>query len=502
MIPRKPKGAFKAIAAGIVLMAGPASEGRAALSLDISLGAGVQLNDNLHLDPRTPVVAGEESLRQPVKETIFTGNPSVAASWSEGRDRLLLNYAGEYSTFQGDERRDPAWVHNIAADLNWRRWSPFFLEAREERSRVPQTQERDGVAAVDQVDRNRVLVHTGLVSEMGSRSTVEMAYRGELETYSVNRAAEPAADESDSGIGEFDRVQRQYGEALVRHSWNPFWESGLRVAYGRVDRNLTSDFAELRASLTVDQKWGEKIALRYRFEWRREDDDEPAGNDAATAATEAAEAPGTPVDTERSNVLIAAAIRGGLERGGSWDLAYQDGLTDQPDGDTLKTGRASAAVALRARLGSTLDVGGWHETRDYRISGREETAWGPTFAIRWMITTWSALDLAGSWTKTTIREEGLDEYEDRTTRAAAGLVLLLFKRVALEAGYGYRKNDSTAALRSYANNLVFALVTFHFKPIVSGRLPSSSAYGLIAAGAPSGGTADVGGGGGAADSGR
>lgn len=502
MTHRKPTRAFSAIAAGIVLIAGPASEGRAALSSDISLGAGVQLNDNLHLDPRAPIVAGEEGLRQPVKETIFTGNPSVAALWSEGRDRLQLNYFGEYSTFQGDENRDPAWVHNITADLNWRRWSPFFLEAREERSRVPRTQERDGAAAVDQVDMNRIFVHTGLVSEMGSRSTVEMAYRGELETYSLNAAAAPVAEETDSGSGDFDRVQRQYAEALVRHSWSTFWESGLRVAYGHVDRDLASDFAELRASVTVDQKWSEHLALRYRLEWRREDDDKPANNAPATAATEVAAVTGALVDTERSNLLLAAEIRGDLERGGAWNLAYQDGLTDQPDGDTLKTGRASASVAMRARLGSALEVGGWHETRNYRMSGREETAWGPTFVLRWMITTWSALDLVGNWTKTALREEGLDEVEDRTTRAAAGLVLLLYKRVQFEAGYGYRKNESTDALRSYANNLFFALVTFHFRPVEAGRLPSSSASGYIAGGTPSGGTAPAGDGGGAAGSGR
>jgi len=502
MILRKPRGALGAIAVGVVLLAGPASEGRAALTYDISLGAGVLVDDNFHLDPRTPVVEGEEGLRQPVKETIYTANPGVVASWSEGRDRLRLNYAGEYSTFRGDEKRDPSWVHQIRADLNWRRWAPFFLEAQEERSRVPRTQERDGEASVDQIDRNRVLVHTGLVSEMGPRSTVEMAYRGELETYSVNRAAEPVEEETDPGIEEFDRVQRQYGEALVRHSWNPLWGSELRVAYGQVDRDLASDYAELRASLTVDQKWSEHIALRYRLEWRREDDDKPARKDPAAAATEVTEATGAPVDTERTNLLMAAEIRGALERGGSWSLAYKDGLADQPDGDTLKTGRTSAAVAMRARLGSTLDAGGWHETRGYRTSGREETAWGPTLALRWMITTWSALDLGGSWTKTTLSEEGLDEVEDRTTRASAGLVLLLFKRVQLEAGYGYRKNESTDALRSYANNLVFALVSFHFRPVESGNLPSSRASGLIAGGAPSGGTAQVGDGGDAAGSGR
>lgn len=485
------QAALGAFAAGVVLMAGPAAEGWAGLVYNISLGAGVQRNDNLHLDPRTPIVEGEEGLRQPVEETIFTGNPSVVAVWWEQRDHLQLRYNGTYSTFQGDEERDPEWVHNIAADLSWQRWSPFFLEAKEERSRVPRTQERDGEASVDQVDRNRVSVRTGLVSEMGPRSTVEMAYRGELETYSVNRAAEPEEDETASAGEEFDRIQRQYGEALVRHMWSPFWESRLRVAYGRVGRDLSSDYAELRASLTVDQKWSEHLALRYRVEWRREDDDKSAGSTPATAATEGAEATGAGVDTERANLLLAAGIKGDLGRDGSWHLAYEDGLADQSDGDTLETGRASAAVAMRALMGSTLDAGVWHETRNYSVSGREETAWGPTLALRWMITTWAALDLGGSWTRTVIREKARDEVEDRASRATAGLVMLLFKRVQLEVGYGYRKNKSTDELRSYANNLVFALASFNFGHVESGRLPVSQAFGLVLGGTPSGGIPQV-----------
>jgi len=133
-------GALGAIATGIILIAGPASEGRAALVYDITLGAGAQLNDNIHLDPRTTVeqgATGTPALRQPVKETIYNVNPGVTFSWSEGRDRLQLNYGGEYSAYKGDEKRDPMWVHSIAADLSWRRWAPFFLEAQESRSRVP-----------------------------------------------------------------------------------------------------------------------------------------------------------------------------------------------------------------------------------------------------------------------------------------------------------------------------------------------------------------------------
>lgn len=469
MILRGPRRALGVIAAAIILVAWQASEGWAALTYDISLGAGARLDDNLHLDPRTPSAAG---LRQPVKETIFTIDPGMNAAWSEGRDFLRLNYHGEYSMYQGDEALDPLWVHNIAANLNWRRWSPFFLEARETRSRVPRTQNQDGEAYIDQVDRNLVYVRTGLFSEMGPRSTVELAYRGELVTY-------PGDDTA-------DRVQRHYGEAMVRHSWTPLWGSALRVSYGQVDRRLASDFAELKASLAVDQRWSEQIALQYNLQWIREDNDAPSGAVAATAA---------PVSTVRTKLLMAAEITGALERGGSWTLAYSDRLADQPDGDTLKAGRASAATSIQARLGSTLDLGAWHETREYRESGRKEEAWGPTLGVRWLITPSSAFDLAASWTSTTIREVGLAELEDRTTRAAAGLMIMLFKRVQLEAGYGYRKNDATDALRSYVNNQVFALVKIHFRPDESGRLPPSYASGLVTGGTPSGGAAQAGAGG-------
>lgn len=507
MMLRKSKGVFGTIVAGFVLIVGQASAGRAALSYNISLGAGVLRNDNFHLDPQTSVAVVAEgvepaaALRQPVQETIFAITPGVILSWTEGRDRLQLNYDGAYSSFKGDEKRDSEWVHTIAANLNWRRWSPFFLEASENRSRVPRTQEREGEASVDQVDRNRLSVRTGLVSEIGSRSTFEFAYRGELETYSVYGAAAPVTEgTTTAATDDFDRVERHFGEALARHRWTPLWGSELRAAYGLVDRELAPDYTELGVSVAVDQRWSEHLALRYSLEWRRDYNDKPVDSVAATAGTATENTPAeTPVDTVRSNLLLGAEIKGDLERGGSWNLAYRDGQEDQLDGDTLKTGRASAATSIRARLGSSLNLGGWHETRDYRISGREETAWGPTLGVRWLITPWSALDLVGSWTRTNIREEGLDEIEDRTSRAAVGFVVLLVRRVQVEAGYGYRKNDSSDALRSYTNNLVFALLTVHFNAIEAGRLPSSYLSRLIAGGTSSGGSAQVSASGGIAD---
>lgn len=443
MIPRRARGALGAIAA-VVVIVGPAAEGRAALTYDFSLGAGAMLNDNLHLDPR----AGEGG-RQPVQETIITLDPGATVAWHSENDRLQLLYAGQYSQFSGDEERDSLWIHNLAADLIWRRWSPFFLEAREERSRVPRTQDGEIEAIVDQVDRNRLSVRAGLVSELGPRSAVELGYRGELESYS-------------GAEGPFDQVQRHTGEVLVRHRWSPLWGGEASATYGEVDRELAPDATELTVSAAVNQRWNERTTLRYGLQWVRSEEDAPGGDGLSTV---------------RNNLLKSLEIIGELEGDGSWSLAYQDGLAEQPDGDTLKTGRTTAAASVRSRLGSTLNAGGWYETRDFRESGREETAWGPTLGVRWRIAPWAALDLGGSWTSTTSRPEGQVEIEDHATRAAGALVLLLFRRVQLETGYRYGENDSTDALRSHTNNIIYAQATFHFRPVPPNELPDSGASG-------------------------
>jgi len=171
--------------------------------------------------------------------------------------------------------------------------------------------------------------------------------------------------------------------------------------------------------------------------------------------------------------LWSAWARGDLYPGGTWNLGYRDDLDYLPEGDTLKTGRTSAGVDLRARLGSTLSVGGWYETRDYRVSGREEKAWGTTLNARWMIVPWAACDVRGAWTDTTIREEPLPEIEDRTAWAAVGIVVLALKQLQLEAGCDYRSNDSSDAQRSYTGTRIYAFVTYHFRPPAPGTLPSS-----------------------------
>jgi len=66
--------------------------------------------------------------------------------------------------------------------------------------------------------------------------------------------------------------------------------------------------------------------------------------------------------------------------------------------------------------------------------------------------------------------------------------VLLVDRVQLEAGYGYRKNDSTEALRILHEQPRLRALTFHFKPVEAGRLPPSYAAGLVAGGTPSGGS--------------
>ncbi|HWR97885.1 MAG TPA: hypothetical protein VN317_05625, partial [Candidatus Methanoperedens sp.] len=153
--------------------------------------------------------------------------------------------------------------------------------------------------------------------------------------------------------------------------------------------------------------------------------------------------------------------------------SYDDRLESQPDGDTLQLGRASADGRLRARLGSEISAAMWHESREFRVSGRDETDWGPTLFARWAIAPWFALDLGGTWTNSTIREPEAGQIEDRTSRAAAAFVVLMGRHMVAEAGYSYRNNDSTDAERSYTANLYFAGLTYHFGVIPPGTIPTS-----------------------------
>jgi hypothetical protein len=462
-----------ASAAGIAAFAGRVCDVRAALVYDITLGAGAQVNDNLYLDPPE---SGEGASRLPVQETIFALYPGIMVAWQEQRDLVRLRYNGEYWAFTGDEDREPLWVNHLAANLTWRRWTPFFLEAGELLDRIPRSQQREGVAVVDQIDRSRLSVRTGLAWDLGPRGAAELAYRGGLVTFPGAEAA--------------DRVSSQYGEGVVRYRWSPLVGSDVRVAYGQVNRELAADYTELSAAAAVDQRLSERLALRYRLQWIRTSQDEPAAAEAGA---------GEPADNTRTTLLKAAELRGTLSLGGTWKLAYEDRQEDRPDGDTLEVARASAAVALRARLGSTLDIGAWYERRSYLNSGREEEAWGPTLNPRWMITPWAGCDLALDWTNTTLQDQGLPSIEDRTTRVAAGIVVRVLSHLQLEAGCRYLKNNSAAAERSYSNTILYAVVTYSFAPIPPGRLlPSHTARLFISSDLVSTGTGQQDAGGGAA----
>lgn len=439
---RVPRGALATLAFGGILIAGPAPEGRAAITYDFSLGTGAFVNDNLYLDPE----AGGEGQRGPVQETMYAVAPALDLAWTGEHDHLSAAYRGEYWQFSGDEELDSRWRHDLAANLGWRRWAPFFLEVQETLSMGPSAQARNVEAVIDYTYTNVLSTRTGVTWEIGRRGTAELAYRGELETY-------PQVEDA-------DRVLRQYGEGMARYRWTPLWQTELRLAYGLVERELTADYQELDASLTVDQRVSEQLTMQYRLEWLRDAYEEAPGEDAAPA-------------TVTSSLLFGAAVRGDLAAGGTWSLGYNEDLDYLPDGDTIETGRASANVALRARLGSTATIEGWYETLDYRVSPREETDWGATLDARWMITDWAALDVRGTWTDTTIRQEGTAEIGETTIGAAAGILFLLFKRLQLEAGYDYRKNDSNDALRSYTGSRLYAFLTYHFRPVPPGGLPSS-----------------------------
>lgn len=440
------RGRARALAAaGVLAVCAPGA--LAAFSWELSVGAGVQLNDNLFLEPSTP---DDPERRQPVDETIVTFVPAVAAEWNVGVDRLRLDYRGEHWQFEGDAQLAPRWLHALAADAAWRRWAPFFLEAREIRGLTPRSVNREGEAVLEQVDWNLATLRTGLAWDFGPRGVMEFAYRGELETF--------------PGVEDADRLQRQSGEGLVRYRWSPLWAGEALLSYGRLDRDLSPDAAELRALAIVDQNWSPLVGLRYRLGLVRTVTEEPEVDPVA---------PEEPVGTVSNDVLKGIELHGGLLHGGSWSLAYADTQEDRPSGDTLTIGRASAALDLHARLGSALRAGGWHESRKYRLSGRRERAWGPTLEARWMIAPWAAFDLGARWTKTVGRQEGLAELVERTTRAAAGVTLLFLRRLQFEAGYSYGNNDASDELLSYDNELFYAFATFHFQPVFFDRLPPS-----------------------------
>lgn len=399
----------------------------------------------------TPDSPGDGS-PPPVTETAYVYSPTLLLGWTVPRDHLNLSYRGEYRTFDGDEKHDALWIHNLAADLSWRRWSPVFLEVSEAWGRVPRSQERDGVAVVDQIDSSRLTVRTGIVRELGARGAMELAYGMEQVTF--------------PGTEDADRAQRQYGEGLARYRWTPLLGSEFRLSYGWLDRSLAAESTEARASAAVEQRFSEHLAARYSLEWIR--------SEADRLVDQVAE-PEESGLTIRTSLLKGVGITGELSPVSSWNLNYADTQEYLADGDTLQSSRASVGVAWRAWLGSSLRAGGWYAQREYRVSGRKETAWGPTADLRLAITRWLACSVGGGWSSATIREEGLEEREDRRTQASAGIVGSLGRHVMFQTGYQYQHSSSTDAMRSFTSNLYMAQVTYYLGAFVSLHVPSSPA---------------------------
>jgi hypothetical protein len=168
---RGPLGTLGALAAGIILSAGSVTSARAALTYDFSLGTGAFVNDNLYLDPEN----GAADQRKPVSETMYTVSPDINLDWTGPRDALRGAYRGAYWQFTGDEELDPRWTHNLAADLRWRRWAPFFLEVQETLNLGPSAQRRNVQAVIDYTYTNNVTARTGMVWDYGARGNAELA---------------------------------------------------------------------------------------------------------------------------------------------------------------------------------------------------------------------------------------------------------------------------------------------------------------------------------------
>ncbi len=448
---RSSQSVAAALGVGLAVLVGDPWGARASLSYDVALGAGGLLTDNLHLDPEEGGAEG----RAPVQETIFAVSPTLQLGWKGSEDSLQGTYRGQYWTFSGDEVRDPLWLHDLRAELAWRRWSPAFLEAEAVRERIPRYQDSEGQALVDQLDRTSIVLRSGLGWDFSARDRLEMVYRGSREDF--------------SGTDDADRILRHFGEGLLRHQWTPLLGSEVRLSYGSVQRELTEDSTELRVAVSADRRASERLRMSGRLEWRREGFGDLAAGGTSTDQT----------SSSRTALFASAEVMGDLMRGGSWRLAYEDRLEDAPDGGTLRTGRASAKASLRARLGSELDARVYHEARDFRESGREEESWGPIVLARWVVSPWAAFDLGGSWSSTDVREGDAAEVTDRALRVAAAIVILAGRHLQAELGYGRRENDSTEATRSYSANVFYAWLIWHWGVLEPGTIPESDVTQLI-----------------------
>lgn len=433
-----------AVPAAALLLAPLVIPGNAAaiLTYDFSLGANAEYNDNFYNDPEPE----DEGQRQPVQEMTYTLEPALRLAWEAPHDRLDLGYRGEFSWYGGDADIDPLQTHTVDAGLSWRRWRPFFLEVRETLDRDADPREQDVQPQIDYTYTNELTVRAGLVREFGARGFAELAYRGELETY-------PDVDNA-------DRILRNYGEATVNYRWNPLWSNEFRVSYGRIEQELAPDYDELDLYAGGNHRLSGHLALDYSLEWIR-DSYEVGG------AT-----PGDQGDDTDTNLLATVELSGDLRLGGSWGIGYEETLDYLADGETLETGRAYADAAFQFRLGSTASVEVWHEARDYRLSGREDTAWGATVGARWAIARWLACEFDGEWSSTIIQEAGMADVEDDTIDATIAILAAPTRHLTAEAGYELERNSSTDPTRTYTSNRFYVSLTYHLQALVPGALTS------------------------------
>lgn len=457
--------------AAVLLFPHPAA---AELTYDLLLGAGFESSDNAGLAPDEPdggepaegattdgEPAGDETGR--VETTDYTFHAGVNLDWKLPEDSFGLVYLGTYRDVgQEINELESGWVHKLQADIGWRRWSPFFLEAYGERNRVSQYSGGREADVNRLVDRNRLLVRPGFTWDLGPTRSLETAARWEHQDF--------------PDVEDADRRNAVLGELSVGQRWDPRTQGELRIAYGRIEQALALDHDKLEVTGEVSRQVTPDLAITGSLSWHHESDVETAeetGDGTGAEAGEATEPPPEeePAETERDFLLKKVTLSGGRAKPWRWSIGYHDRSETLQDGDVVLAGRTEGRLEYHARLGSRLHARAWYEDREFRASERHDSAWGSTLKARWLLAGSLALDLRGEWGRTERSFVDRDPQASETLELGAAAVYVFWRRFQLEAGYEHLRNDDTLPEDTYRRDLWYLLLSVALRPLARGVVP-------------------------------